>query len=72
MNELLKGLIGAELTLLGVPNQAWPEVHTLAPTPLWSSGGVSGERAVQPGVNTADEAPSQVQFSADHYRIAAG
>ncbi|ANN76622.1 hypothetical protein [Bordetella flabilis] len=72
MNELLKGLIGAELTLLGVPNQAWSQVDARALDPVWLPTGADGERAVQQGVSIKEEASSQVQFNTDHYRIAAG
>jgi hypothetical protein len=72
MNELLKGLIGAELTLLGVPNQAWSQLDARALDPVWLPAGADGERVVQQGVSIADDASSPLQFNADHYRIAAG
>jgi hypothetical protein len=75
MNELLKGLIGAELTLLGVPNQALPKSVASEPDRALphtaSQRETHGEQPVQLAESRTGES-SAVQFSESHYRIAAG
>jgi hypothetical protein len=72
MNELLKGLIGAELTLLGIPNQAWPKVAAPEIEKVWLLGEKHRHDGVQQAVNADDDTRPQIEFSTSDYRSAAG
>ncbi|ARP85508.1 hypothetical protein [Bordetella genomosp. 9] len=71
MNELFKGLIGAELTLLGVPNPAMPVGMTAEPARALPR---ALAREAAHSVQEDDSAPdaAKVKFDESHYRIAAG
>jgi hypothetical protein len=71
MIELLKGLIGAELTLLGVPNQALPQSVSSELARRLPITEPHTDVSVQPADSSPSEA-SQAQFHESHYRIAAG
>lgn len=74
MNELFKGLIGAELTLLGVPNQALPQSVASEPVrvlPRIDARAAAVATAIQQG-DSSDGKKSDVEFLESHYRIAAG
>jgi hypothetical protein len=69
MNELLKGLIGAELTLLGVSGQIAQDEP--------SAGGSHGKSATGKGAAAAGEDDTEgsrpsVSFNQCDYRTAAG
>ncbi|AOB32571.1 hypothetical protein AKI39_20290 [Bordetella sp. H567] len=75
MNELFKGLIGAELTLLGVPNQALPPSVAAQPERRLPRIDPRGDAAAAGAIQPFDSSASQgtgVEFSESHYRIAAG
>jgi hypothetical protein len=74
MYELFKGLIGAELTLLGVPNQALPQSVASEPVralPRIDAHATAVTPAIAQGESAVDEKPG-VEFHESHYRIAAG
>lgn len=74
MNELFKGLIGAELTLLGVPNQALPQNMMSEPAralPRVDARAAELAAAIQQ-TDSKREAPAAVEFNESHYRINAG
>ncbi|WP_145925262.1 hypothetical protein [Bordetella sp. H567] len=71
MNELLKGLIGAELTLLGIPSQpgasSATEDSSAAKADHGGTSGASSDTAHKP-----DEAGSRINFTQRDYRTAGG
>ena len=74
MNELFKGLIGAELTLLGISNQALPQSVASEPVralPRVDARAPAPVAAVQQ-TDSAGDKQSAVEFHERHYRIAAG
>ncbi|ARP83410.1 hypothetical protein CAL12_23055 [Bordetella genomosp. 8] len=74
MNELFKGLIGAELTLLGVSNQALPQSVASEPAralPRTEPRGARPAESIQRVESTVD-GKAAVEFNESHYRIAAG
>ncbi|CAM3794450.1 hypothetical protein BOSP111201_25785 [Bordetella sputigena] len=74
MNEFFKGLIGAELTLLGVSNQALPQSVASEPArvlPRTESRAARVTTVVQQDESAVDGKAS-VEFNESHYRIAAG
>jgi hypothetical protein len=75
MNELFKGLIGAELTLLGVPNQSLPTSVASEPARALPRIDARAEAAAAPVVQPLDSSArhaADVEFNESHYRIAAG
>ncbi|HTK01039.1 MAG TPA: hypothetical protein VL522_15525 [Bordetella sp.] len=74
MNELLKGLIGAELGLLGVPNKALPQSVASEPVRVLPHIDARAE-ALAAAVQKEHGQPREkaaVEFTQSHYRIAAG
>lgn len=71
MNELLKGLIGAELTLLGIPSQPGSSPATEAsPAQETNHGGTassSGGTARKP-----EDERARISFTQGDYRTAGG
>jgi hypothetical protein len=71
MIELLKGLIGAELTLVGVPNQALPDSIAAAPQrALPRTESRHADDVQEPESKTGQAAA--IKFSESDYRSAAG
>lgn len=75
MNELFKGLIGAELTLLGVSNQALPQSVASEPKRVLpridARSATASQSVIQENDRPAGDKP-EVEFHENHYRIAAG
>jgi hypothetical protein len=71
MNELLKGLIDAELTLLGMHSAP---ASSQAPNTFAASGAAQGKGKAVPGVAAPqrEEAGTAVRFSDRDYRTAGG
>lgn len=69
MNELLKGLVGAELTLLGI-SPVFPRPSPAAAPAVGSAQ--SSAVATRAGAAKDDEADAGVKFTQGDYRTAAG
>lgn len=75
MNELFKGLIGAELTLLGVPNQALPQSVASEPARVLPRIDATRATAMAAAIQQIDSnavGKADIEFHESHYRIAAG